>query len=181
MRLEHLTWPKVQAYFQESDTVLIAIGSIECHGRHMPVGTDTLIPNRLLELIEEKSGVLIAPTIPYGVSPSLAPYPGTIDVDAEAFYQFCLQVFESLYRHGARRFVVLNGHGGNVKTIERLGLALEKKGCLVAMLNWWLMAWDMDPAWKGATAAARRRRPFWALTRPWWTGARSAGSWSCST
>lgn len=149
MRLEHLTWPKVQAYFQESDTVLIAIGSIECHGRHMPVGTDTLIPNRLLELIEEKSGVLIAPTIPYGVSPSLAPYPGTIDVDAEAFYQFCLQVFESLYRHGARRFVVLNGHGGNVKTIERLGLALEKKGCLVAMLNWWLMAWDMDPAWKG--------------------------------
>ena len=104
MRLEHLTWPKVQAYFQESDTVLIAIGSIECHGRHMPVGTDTLIPNRLLELIEEKSGVLIAPTIPYGVSPSLAPYPGTIDVDAEAFYQFCLQVFESLYRHGARGY-----------------------------------------------------------------------------
>ena len=75
MRLEHLTWPKVQAYFQESDTVLIAIGSIECHGRHMPVGTDTMIPNRLLELIEEKSGVLIAPTIPYGVSPSLAPIP----------------------------------------------------------------------------------------------------------
>ena len=149
MRLEHLTWPKVQAYFQENDTVLIAIGSIECHGRHMPVGTDTMIPNHLLERIEERSDVLIASTIPYGVSPSLAPYPGTIDVDAEAFYQFCLQVFESLYRHGARRFVVLNGHGGNVKTIERLGLALEKKGCLLAMLNWWLMAWDMDPAWKG--------------------------------
>ena len=150
MRLEHLTWPKVQAYFQENDTVLIAIGSIECHGRHMPVGTDTMIPNHLLERIEERSDVLIASTIPYGVSPSLAPYPGTIDVDAEVFYQFCLQVFESLYRHGARRFVVLNGHGGNVKTIERLGLALEKKGCLLAMLNWWLMAWDMDPAWKGS-------------------------------
>ena len=149
MRLEHLTWPKVQAYFQENDTVLIAIGSIECHGRHMPVGTDTMIPNHLLERIEERSDVLIASTIPYGVSPSLAPYPGTIDVDAEVFYQFCLQVFESLYRHGARRFVVLNGHGGNVKTIECLGLALEKMGCLRAMLNWWLMAWDMDPAWKG--------------------------------
>lgn len=149
MRLENLTWPKVQSYFQRSDMVLIAIGSIECHGRHMPVGTDTLIPDRLLEMIEEKSGVLIAPTIPYGASPGLAPYPGTIDVEEEALYQFCLQVFESLYRHGARRFVVLNGHGGNVKTIERLGFALEKKGCLVAMLNWWLMAWDMDPAWKG--------------------------------
>lgn len=149
MRLENLTWPGVQAYFQENDTVLIAIGSIECHGRHMPVGTDTLIPNHLLEKIEEKSGVLIAPTIPYGSTPTLAPYPGTIDVESEAFYQFCFSVFENLYRHGARHFVVLNGHGGNVKTIERLGFAFEEKGCLVAMLNWWLMAWDMDPAWKG--------------------------------
>ena len=55
----------------------------------------------------------------------------------------------SLYRHGARKFVILNGHGGNMKTIERLGLEFEEKGCLVAMLNWWLMAWDMNPAWKG--------------------------------
>jgi len=149
MRLENLTWPKAQAYFQENDMVLIGIGSIECHGRHMPLGTDTLIPDFLLRKIEEKSGVLIAPTIPYGSSPSLAPYPGTIDIESEAFYQFCRQVFESLYRHGARRFAVLNGHGGNTKTIERLGLEFEKKGCLVALLNWWLMAWDMDPAWKG--------------------------------
>lgn len=33
--------------------------------------------------------------------------------------------------------------------IERLGMEFEDKGCLVAMLNWWLMAWDMNPAWKG--------------------------------
>ena len=43
----------------------------------------------------------------------------------------------------------LNGHGGNMKTIEKLGLEFEEKGCLVAMLNWWLMVWDMNPAWKG--------------------------------
>ncbi len=36
-----------------------------------------------------------------------------------------------------------------MKMIERLGLEFEDKGCLVAMLNWWLMAWDMNPAWKG--------------------------------
>ncbi len=33
--------------------------------------------------------------------------------------------------------------------IQRLGMEFEDKGCLVAMLNWWLMAWDMNPAWKG--------------------------------
>ena len=83
MRLANLTWPKAQEYFEKNDMVLISIGSIECHGRHMPLGTDTLIPDFLLEKIEQKSDVLIAPTIPYGACQSLAPYPGTIDIDNE--------------------------------------------------------------------------------------------------
>ena len=82
MRLTDLTWPKAQEYFEKNDMVLISIGSIECHGRHMPLGTDTLIPDHLLEKIEKKSDVLIAPTIPYGSCQSLAPYPGTIDIDS---------------------------------------------------------------------------------------------------
>ena len=64
--------------------------------------TDTLIPEHLLEKIEKKSDVLIAPTIPYGSCQCLAPYPGTIDIDGEVLYQFCRQIFLSLYRHGAR-------------------------------------------------------------------------------
>lgn len=149
MKLSNMTWPKVQEYFAKNDMVLISIGSIECHGRHMPLGTDTLIPDFLIEKIEQKSDILIAPTIPYGACQSLADFPGTIDIDNEVLYLFCKQIFESLYHHGARKFVFLNGHGGNMKMIERLALEYEKKGCLVAMLNWWLMAWDMNPAWKG--------------------------------
>ncbi len=149
MRLSHMTWPQVQTYFEKSDMALLSIGSIESHGRHMPLGTDTIIPEHLLEKIEQKSDVLIVPTIPFGACQSLAPYPGTIDIDNEILYLFCKQIFESLYNHGARKFVFLNGHGGNIKMIERLGLEFEKRGCLVAALNWWLMAWDMNPAWKG--------------------------------
>lgn len=149
MRLANMTWPKVQEYFEKNDMVLISIGSMECHGRHMPLGTDTLIPDHLLEKIEQKSDVLICPTIPYGACQCLSTFPGTIDIDTDVLYQFCKQIFENLYNHGARKFVFLNGHGGNMKMIERLGLDFEKKGCLVAMLNWWLMAWDMNPAWKG--------------------------------
>ena len=134
-----------------------------------------------LEKIEQKSDVLIAPTIPYGACQSLAPYPGTIDIDNEVLYQFCRQIFLSLYRHGARKFVFLNGHGGNMKMIERLGLEFEDKGCLVAMLNWWLMAWDMNPAWKGGTAAAKKRLQFLASIRLWSTRAKSAANCSSST
>lgn len=96
MRLTNLTWPKAQEYFEKNDMVLISIGSIECHGRHMPLGTDTLIPEHLLEKIEKKSDVLIAPTIPYGSCQCLAPYPGTIDINGEVLYQFAVRFPESV-------------------------------------------------------------------------------------
>ncbi len=149
MRLENITWPRAQEYFKNDGTVIIGIGSIESHGRHMPLGTDTLIPDRLIDLIEKKTDVLIAPTIPYGATQSLREYPGTVDIDNDVLYKYLLCVVESLYRHGARKFLILNGHGGNIKPIERVALDMDQKGCLTAVLNWWLMAWDMNPAWKG--------------------------------
>lgn len=149
MRLENITWPRAERYLKEDGTVIIGIGSIESHGRHMPLGTDTLIPDKLLAMIEEKTDVLIAPTIPYGATQSLNEYPGTVDIDNDVLYRYLLCVMESLRRHGAGKFLILNGHGGNMKPIERAALDMDKKGCLTAVLNWWLMAWDMDPAWKG--------------------------------
>lgn len=61
MRLERLTWPQAEAYFKDHDTVIIPLGSIECHGRHLPLGTDTMIPNRILEELEPLTDALIAP------------------------------------------------------------------------------------------------------------------------
>ena len=49
MRLEHMTWPQAEAYFKNNDTVIIPLGSLECHGRHMPLGTDTLIPEKIID------------------------------------------------------------------------------------------------------------------------------------
>ena len=154
MRLSNLTWPKAEEYFRAHDTVLIGIGSIECHGRHMPLGTDTLIPDFLLDKIEQKSDVLICPTIPYGATESLCDYPGTINLGTELLYQVLGRVCDSLFQHGARRFVILNGHGGNIKSIDRVGYDIQRKGGILAELNWWLMAWDMDPAWKGGHGGA---------------------------
>lgn len=149
MRLANITWPKAEQYFKESDMVLLTVGSIESHGRHMPLGTDTLIPDRILELIEEKNDILIAPTIPYGACQSLSSFPGTVDIDIDVLYALLTNIVQNLYNHGARKFLLLNGHGGNIKTMERIALDFEDKGCLTAVLNWWLMAWDLNPAWKG--------------------------------
>ena len=134
MRLSNLTWPKAEEYFRAHDTVLIGIGSIECHGRHMPLGTDTLIPDFLLDKIEQKSDVLICPTIPYGATESLCDYPGTINLGTELLYQVLGRACDSLFQHGARRFVILNGHGGNIKSIDRVGYDIQRKGGILAEL-----------------------------------------------
>ncbi|XCP85010.1 creatininase family protein [Roseburia hominis] len=154
MRLENITWPQAETYFQENDMVLLPLGSIESHGRHMPLGTDALIPEHLAKLIEEKSDILIAPSIPYGICQDLTDYPGSISIAPDVYYEFLKQVVENLYLHGARKFVMLNGHGGNVSTIQRVGTEYEKKGCLTAILNWWLIAGELDPKWKGGHGGA---------------------------
>ena len=44
MRLANMTWPQAGEYFKHNDIILLSVGSIECHGKHLPLGTDTLIP-----------------------------------------------------------------------------------------------------------------------------------------
>lgn len=154
MRLSNLTWPEAEAYFKNNDTILMSVGSIECHGRHLPLGTDTLIPEHLLNMIEQKSDVMIVPSVPYGACDSLSDFPGTINLGIDLLYALLKKITDELYRHGARHFIILNGHGGNMRTIDQIGFELYRKGALLAELNWWLMAWDMNPAWKGGHGGA---------------------------
>ncbi|MCR5794334.1 MAG: creatininase family protein [Solobacterium sp.] len=149
MRLERLTWPKAKAYFDANDTVVVPIGSLECHGRHMPLGTDTMIPNRILDKLEEKSDVLIAPTVPYGNTDYLASFPGTVSLGPEVTYQVMYRILDGLRKHGARRFVILNGHGGNNPVLDRLSVDMQEKDCILVQMNWWIMVWDLVEDWKG--------------------------------
>ena len=51
--------------------------------------------------------------------------------------------------HGARRFLFLNGHGGNLPALEQVALKLNSQGDLGIIANWWQMAKEIDPAWGG--------------------------------
>ncbi len=149
MRLERLTWPQAEAYFKEHDTVIVPLGSIECHGKHLPLGTDTMIPNRILDELEPLTDALIAPTQPYGSTDYLSVFPGTVSLGPEVTYQVMYRILDGLRKHGARRFIVLNGHGGNNSVLDRLSLDMEEKGCILAQMNWWIMVWNLVPDWKG--------------------------------
>jgi len=154
MRLENISWVKAEAYFKENDTVILPVGSLECHGKHLPLGTDTLIPNKILSLLEPLTDTLIAPTLPYGSCDYLSPFAGTVSLGHDVLYAVIGRICEELYNHGARHFIVLNGHGGNVPILDRVALDLYKKGALLAQVNWWLLAGELNPAWKGGHGGA---------------------------
>ncbi len=154
MKLKNMTWPQAEAYFRDNDIILLSVGSIECHGKHLPLGTDTLIPEKLLDLIEPLTDVAIAPIIPYGACDSQTDYPGTVSLGQDTLYQVFTRLTQGYKAHGVRRFAVLNGHGGNIPVLDRVSLDLQRQGCILAQLNWWLMAWDLNPAWKGGHGGA---------------------------
>ena len=171
MRLENVTWPQAEAYFKENDIAIVPIGSIECHGKHLPLGTDTLIPNRILDFIEEKTDTLIVPTMPYGNTDYLASFPGTISLGPEITYQVMYQILDGLYQNGIRKFVVLNGHGGNNSILDRLSVDFEKKGCILVQMNWWIMVWDLvkgydgSEKWNGGHGGAEETAAIMAINK----------------
>lgn len=163
MRLAHISWKKADEYFKNNDTIIIATGSIESHGTHTALGTDTLIPNKILDIIEEDIDVMIAPTIPYGACDSLAEFPGTISLSEDGLYMVVKKIVNSFITHGVKKFIFLNGHGGNVSTLKKICLELDSNGFLGTIINWWLLAGELNPKWKGGHGGAEETSALMAI------------------
>ena len=69
-RLYKLTRPEVEEYLKDNDTVLVPVGSTEQHGKHMAVDTDAFTAQEISLRVAKKTGVLVAPVISYGYSPT---------------------------------------------------------------------------------------------------------------
>lgn len=155
MFLEHMNYLEVEEYLKRKDSVIIPVGSLENHGKHMPLGTDTMIPRRIAELVNDRcSDIVIAPTLPYGATEDLRGFAGTISLGVEGLRSVLSSICNQLFDYGFRRFIILNGHGGNNKPIELVGLDLYKKGAYLAIVNWWLLAGQLNPEWKGGHGGA---------------------------
>ena len=149
MFLEKITWKQAEGYFKEKDIAIIPVGSTENHGSQLCLGTDFLIPRRLCEIMDERLNILIAPTVPFGVGDQHINFPGTITIGYDGLYDLMTRIVDQLYGFGIRKFVFLNGHGGNTPVLQRVALELDERHAMGAILNWWLLAGELDPRWKG--------------------------------
>jgi len=111
--LPHMTVPEVEAFLEQSDMVIIPVGSLEQHGDHLPIGTDFINGVERCKLIAQERDILVAPVLMVGQSPYHMGFAGTVTLKAETIIQVHMEAVESLIHHGFRRFIIMNSHGGN--------------------------------------------------------------------
>jgi creatinine amidohydrolase len=137
MRMESLNWFDVQNYLEQDDRLIVILGSCEQHG-YLSLLTDAKIPAALADAASQQSGVLVAPPLNFGASPYFLAYPGTISLRLTTLLDVAEDLVRSVYRHGFRRLLFLNGHGGNDAVRARLyELANLLPGLQIRWYAWW--------------------------------------------
>jgi creatinine amidohydrolase len=115
MILSQMTWKEVDAASRDA-VVLIPTGSLEQHGPHLPLFTDTLLATAACDAVEAAlpERVIMTPAIWQGASGHHLSFSGTVSATFEGYELAIRSVVESLMPHGFWKFYILNGHGGNV-------------------------------------------------------------------
>ncbi len=149
-RLIKMTWQETEERLQESDTILVPIGSVEQHGPALPVDNDHFIATRFGELVCETLWpdfkVTLAPTIAFGHSPHHMDFKGTITLEESTLVNVIVDICKSLRRHGFANIVLLNGHGGNRTAISSALSKLHNMGFdKVFSIDWWGFIMDKIP------------------------------------
>lgn len=142
--MDELNWMEFREIVPAKvNTVLLTTGTLEPHGV-VNNGADNLAPVKIAEAIAGEVNALVAPHIPYGVTGSMAPYPGATHIPAEVYAPYVRAVLEGLVRDGFKNIVIINGHGGaQTDVLNRVSqeVALERR-INTLVINWWAACAD---------------------------------------
>lgn len=137
-QLSELTWPKAEEALVAADFCVLPCGALEQHGFHLPLDTDSLIAARLLALVTERLNgqisLLSLPILSYGHSPEHLGFPGTVSLPKEILSGLVTAVARSLARHGTKRLLLLNTHGGNEAVLHSILRNIRDETSLVPYL-----------------------------------------------
>jgi len=137
VRIEDCNWMQVEEYLRGDDRIVVPLGSVEQHG-YLSLGVDRILSERVSVEAAEPLGVLVLPSLPYGLTPYFAAYPGSPTLRVETYRALLRDLLDSFYDQGFRRFVFVNGHGGNDPGRDAVDAwAAEHPDTQALWHNWW--------------------------------------------
>ncbi|MGB1841620.1 MAG: creatininase family protein [Longimicrobiales bacterium] len=164
MKIAEMTWMQVEDYLQNDDRCVLPLGSTEQHA-YISLATDSILSERVALEAAEPLGVPVFPVLAYGITPYFMGYPGTVSVSPNTYEQLLQEILGSVRKHGFRRILVVNGHGGNSPARPAVeAWAARRDGVELIWHNWWKSpdvrgaVDEIDPAASHAS---------WMETFPW--------------
>jgi creatinine amidohydrolase len=154
-------WPRLDP---GEALLLVPVGSVEQHGPHLPLATDTMIANAVTRAAAERlhatgTKVLVAPSVNYGASGEHEGFPGTVSIGTEALTGLLVEYGRSACRW-AGRVLVVNGHGGNLDALRSAVPLLRAEG--------WDVAWFPCGVPGGDAHAGRTETSLMLHVEPEW-------------
>ena len=142
--------------------LVVPLGSVEQHGHHLPLGTDTAVACAAAEAaVTSMDGVLLAPALAYGASGEHEGFPGTISIGTAALTGLLVEYGRSACRW-AGRLLIVNGHGGNLDALRSAVPLLRSEGRDVAWFPCGIPGGDAH-AGRTETSLMLHVEPEWVL------------------
>jgi len=122
VELQTLTWPEAERVGADGAVGLVTLASLEQHGPHLPLATDSLLGERLARDVAQRlpGAVVVTPVVRGGLSTHHLGFAGTITVPPDAYRELVVSYLEGLERMGIGKIAVFSSHGGNFVFIDEL-------------------------------------------------------------
>lgn len=142
--MANMTWYEFNER-KDKDVVILPIGSVEQHGPHLPLFTDTIISEGFSKLLAEKVSGIVMPAINYGYKSQPASgggplFPGTIDLNGTTLINMVKDIIEELIRDGVKKIALVNSHFENqaflLEAIDLVSRTMPE-GTKIIMMSWW--------------------------------------------
>jgi creatinine amidohydrolase len=164
MKISAMNWMQVEKYLERDDRAVLPIGCTEQHAS-LSLATDSILAERVATEAAEPLGIPVFPVIAYGITPTFGAYPGTISMRVETLFAVVRDALDSLERHGFKRVLIVNGHGGNSPLSGLVNEWVAAHPQMTVRLHHW---WNAPKVWKKVQEIdAVASHASWMENFPW--------------
>lgn len=153
--LNQLTWPQAEEQIKKMPVALVPVGATEQHGRHLPIGTDVFLAEKLASMVSDRTGALVYPSVNFGYSWVWRDRVGTVSMRQPVLQEILKDVVRSVERYGIQMVLFINGHEANSATLKYAVREIQDE-TTVKVLGMFYPGWQQvyqeymeSPTWGG--------------------------------